>query len=380
MPHTLLIVDDEPDVLLCLRGLFRKRYDVLTATAPNAALDLLDTQEVHVVICDQRLPGMSGTDFLVEVNRRRPDVVAMMITGYTDITSVTDAINRGHVFRYITKPWEPKDLESAVRQAVEHYSLLADRRRLVRELEEANRMKTAFITTASHELNTPLTVLQGMLDLALMQSDEGPVANLLTRAKRSADRLQNVVADTFKLVQEQDFRRRIQVEPLDCLELIAATEQELAPYLKQRKQTIVAGVEPAGLKVTGSKMHLQDVLINLLTNAIKFSPDGAEIRVAADRQEAGVRFEIADQGMGIAWADQPRVFDPLFSSWDFRHHSSGEFGFGKRGMGLGLAIAKRFVEMHGGEIDFDSTPAQGTCFRFLIPDQARVSVMEPARP
>ena len=130
-----------------------------------------------------------------------------MITGYSDIDSVIDAINRGHVFRYISKPWDPSELESAVRQAADQYDLIAERRRLLQELEEANQLKTAFITIASHELNTPLTIVTGMIQLALNKCGESPVREFLERAMRAGKRLQTLLGSTFKLLQEREIGR-----------------------------------------------------------------------------------------------------------------------------------------------------------------------------
>lgn len=368
--HPILIVDDEEDVLLSLRSMFRREYEVLTVPRARDALDLMEKRDVHIVVSDQRMPDMNGVDFLAEVSRRFPDVIRLMITGYMDIHSVTEAVNRGHVFRYLAKPWDPGELEAAVRQAAEQYEVLDERRRLLRELEEANQLKTAFITIASHELNTPLTIVLGMLELAASKATEPNVRGYLDRARRAARRLQHLLVNTFKLLQQKEFHRSLERVSFRLADLFQEIRDDLDPYLRERGHRWIQSIEPEGASLYASRTHLRDVLENLLTNAIKFSDDGSDIRLEADQVEGRTRLRVIDHGVGISLEDQPHVFEPLFSTWDRMQHSSGDYGFCKRGLGLGLAIVKKFVEMHGGHITFESQPGAGTTFQIELPSPA----------
>jgi signal transduction histidine kinase len=134
-----------------------------------------------------------------------------------------------------------------------------------------------------------------------------------------------------------------------------------------RNQSLLRRIDPPELMVTGSHSHLRDVIEALLSNAMKFSKDEASISLTAVKDGDCVRMEVEDHGTGICMADQPHVFKPMFSTLDMLKHSTGEYGYCKRGMGLGLAIAKRFVELHHGEITFSSDPAKGTVFRVRLP-------------
>jgi DNA-binding NtrC family response regulator len=128
--HTLLVVDDEADVVQSLQDLLRREYRVLGATRAREGLRLLHEQPVHVVMTDQHMPEMSGVDFLRSARRDRPDAIRLLFTGYADLKAVIDAINEGHVYRYITKPWDPDELRTILHQAGEQYDLLQERRRL----------------------------------------------------------------------------------------------------------------------------------------------------------------------------------------------------------------------------------------------------------
>ncbi len=138
--HTLLVVDDEPDLTKGVHDLFRRDLDfrVLGATGGPDGLRILEREEVHIVLSDQRMPEMSGVEFLRRVREAYPEVVRLLFTAYADIKAVIDAINKGSVYRYISKPWVPGELETIVRQAAEHYDLQAERRRLGEELRAKN--------------------------------------------------------------------------------------------------------------------------------------------------------------------------------------------------------------------------------------------------
>src|SRR6201993_5169378 len=134
----LLVVDDEPDLVHSVQDLLRFEYRVLGATRATEGLKLVDQEQVHIVMSDQRMPEMTGVEFLKRLRERHPDTVRLLFTAYADIKAVVDAINQGSVYRYITKPWEPQELQAVLRQAVEHYDLLAERKQLLAEVQEKN--------------------------------------------------------------------------------------------------------------------------------------------------------------------------------------------------------------------------------------------------
>jgi signal transduction histidine kinase len=374
----ILVVDDEPDVLVSLRSMFRREFKVHTATRGEEGLAILAQTPISVVLSDQRMPGMSGSEFLAKVRELHPDVIRVMITGYADIESVIAAINRGHVYRYISKPWDPVELEGVIRQSVEQHQLITERKRLMRELEEANRLKTVFITVASHELNTPLTIASGMLELAIAKNRDDAVAGYLQRSLRAARRLGGLLINTFKLLESEDFTRLLEVEPVPLDPLLKEIVADVEPFLKARRQTIAVTVEPADLEIEANREQVRDILENLIGNAIKFSPDERSTRVTIRSVPAAngtvptmIEIQVIDQGIGIPWEDQPHIFEPFFSTLDTMRHSTGEYGFQKRGAGLGLAIARKFAELHGGSIDFETTPDRGTTFRVRLPIHRR---------
>ncbi|HEY0170369.1 MAG TPA: response regulator, partial [Pyrinomonadaceae bacterium] len=135
MTHKILLVDDEPANLRLLERLFRRDYEVMSAASGEDALRLLSQHDVALIITDQRMPGMTGVELLKRTAGMRPHMVRIILTGYTDMEALADAINCGQIYRYITKPWDNEDLRLTVAKALKHY----EANRSLYEVEEANR-------------------------------------------------------------------------------------------------------------------------------------------------------------------------------------------------------------------------------------------------
>jgi signal transduction histidine kinase len=378
---TLLVVDDERDVLRSVHDLLRLDYRVITCQRGAEALEILrSARQIHVILSDQKMPEMTGVEILRQAKVIRPETIRLLFTAYADIRTVIDAVNQGHIFRYLSKPWVPEELEAVVRQAVEHHNLIVEKNRLVAELQEsnarlleANRLKGAFIEVASHELNTPVTVVLGTLELWKMSQGEN--ASLqerqwFDRIGASARRLARTVERMLKLVRNRDFTHSLEWETVEVQPLLRRAADELVPYLELRRQNLTLEVEPNLGPVRADSSKLSDVVINLLANAIKFTPDGGTIRIEA-REEPGqgdwIRVQVSDEGVGVSPDDRPHLFEPFFTGFDTLRHSSGDYQFGKRGIGLGLWLVKTFVELHGGRVEVASNAGVGSTFAFLLP-------------
>jgi signal transduction histidine kinase len=381
----VLVVDDEPEVLNSVRDLLRINYKVLTSQRGPEALELLRADpEITVILTDQRMPGMTGVEVLHQARTIRPQATRLLFTAYAEIHAVIDAINEGHVFRYITKPWLPEELESVVRQAVERHDMIVEKELLLRELQEtnarlaeANRLKGAFLEVASHELNTPVTVVLGLTDLwklSMERDAAGSERQWVDRINTAARRLARTVQRMLKLVENREFGQTLNFEDVAPEALIREVLDQLTPYLEARQQVVHLQAAPGLGTIEVDSSKILDVLLNLMANAIKFTPDQGTIRILAepvasqaDAEPGWVRVAVQDEGIGVNPGEQPYLFQPFFTGFDTLHHSSGDFQFGKRGIGLGLCLVKSFVELHGGRVEVQSHPGAGSSFGFVLP-------------
>jgi signal transduction histidine kinase len=387
--HTILVVDDEPDVVQSVQDLLRLDYRVLGTTHAREALQILKEEEVHIIMTDQRMPEMTGVELLRQIRGEHPDAIRLLFTGYADIKAVIDAINHGNVYRYISKPWDPDELQTIIRQAAQQYDLIVERKRLLAELQiknrelasanaellQANELKEAFIRVASHELRTPLTILFGLVQLALRTPGLGPpIREWLSRMQAACERLNRLVDQLIKMLSARQFDRPLERRPTDLAALVNQTAQDVRPFLEQRRQELSLDLAPdlGTLAVEPDKMR--DSLDNLLLNAIKFTPDGGRIQVGAKRKtDGGVEIRVTDSGVGIDAASLPHLFKTFFTELDVTRHSSGHFEFGRRGLGLGLSMVKAFVEMHGGNVAVTSEPGKGSSFVLTLPPRPDIA-------
>ena len=137
--HAVLCVDDEENILRSLKRLLRNEgYRLLTASSGKEGLRILEENRVHLVISDQRMPGMNGAEFLAQVKERYPDTIRICLTGYTDVDSITESINKGHIYKFMLKPWNDQGLKLEIRQALDQYELSQTNMALNKELIEKN--------------------------------------------------------------------------------------------------------------------------------------------------------------------------------------------------------------------------------------------------
>jgi response regulator RpfG family c-di-GMP phosphodiesterase len=145
--HCVLIVDDEPDVCDSVQDLLRREFRVLKAHSAEEGYRLMQEEEVHIVMSDQRMPQMTGVELLSKLKARHPHAIRMLFTGYADLESVIAAINQGHIYQFLKKPWQPEELLAAVRQAAIEYDnleiLAVEREQLLEEVSELNKRVSA---------------------------------------------------------------------------------------------------------------------------------------------------------------------------------------------------------------------------------------------
>ena len=243
--------------------------------------------------------------------------------------------------------------------AIENARLLTEIQKAYEELSELDRLKSEFVAIASHELQTPLTIILGYASF-LKQEATGTASEQLDIVLRSALRLRSLINDMINLRHIETGEAELELEQLSLNELVTTITAEFASLAEAKKQTI--GIKLASqlptVKADRQKLHL--VLANLLSNAIKFTPEGGSIRVAVEANGNEVWVSVRDTGIGIPPREQESIFDRFYQV---------EPSLTRRfeGIGLGLSIAKGMVELHGGRIWVESVEGMGSSFTFALP-------------
>jgi signal transduction histidine kinase len=356
---------------------------MLTVSSAMEALPILERESVSVIVSDQKMPNMSGAEFLSHVKGKYPDIIRILLTGFRDYETVEQAINQAECYRFIPKPWNDHDLRMTLRSAVEKYDLTAENRRLLKLTEAQNReltelnakleRKVAERTQAliqseklaavgllaggvAHEINNPMAGILALTQILLKETP--PNSRLATDLKK----IEQLTYRCETIVQEiLDFSRDASREGKDLVDLNEVIEKSLTFVTFQCKEfrvQVEKDLAPNLPRVRGNQNQLQQVLLNLMTNACHAMATGGRMllatRSAPDRGR--VELLVADTGCGIPPEELPRVFDPFFTT-----KRKGQ------GTGLGLSISYKIVEEHQGTMQVQSQPGEGSLFTVSIP-------------
>jgi CheY-like chemotaxis protein len=190
-PPTLLLVDDEPNILSALQRLLRRDgYTILACNGPEQAMEILAGQSVDVILSDQRMPGMSGVEFLRRVKQTHPDTLRIVLSGYSDLQFITDAINEGSIYKFLTKPWDDEHLRRHIRDAFRSKEIADENHRLTRELQAANLELQVLVREKARQagrIETVLNTLQEVLQLVPWPIIGVDAEGLIALANTAAD-------------------------------------------------------------------------------------------------------------------------------------------------------------------------------------------------
>lgn len=380
---SVLIVDDDIALLEALPQALNLRIeDVEVHTSDSAleALKLIQEHDYDAIVSDIKMPGMDGLALLKKIKELRPDVPTLLITGHGEHDLAVQAL-RGGAYDFIQKPIDRDYLVAALQRAIQSHQLRCrvfeqqlalalhakSLERIVQkrthELIEANATKDKLLKIVSHELKTPLTSLKGMTQLLLRQSkkiDSAEVVSMgLEDMERSLRRIEVLVNDLLdtSLIETNMFvlhRRRCDLVEL-CRHLIDEYTAGTGPEL-----TFEIPGEPVEVEVDEDR--ISQVIINLLTNARKYSPKGSPITVTLQQVGYEAIVSVQDMGIGIPVEMQESIFEQFFRVPGVEVQTGSHTG-----LGLGLYISRKIAERHGGHIDVESAPENGSTFSVVLP-------------
>lgn len=376
--HVILAVDDERENLNLLGHILEDHYHVLKARDAEAALEVLGRQEVHLILADQRMPGRSGVALLEEARRLRPSAVRILITAYPDTDVAVEAINRGQVRRFVSKPYDPRELLQIVRQELEVYDLQQANQRLAtelaqvvesllkanRELKELDRAKDYFLANVSHELKTPLVSGMGYLDL-ILAGDLGGVPPRMVKglkiAQRNLARLLALIQDLLALARMRYRPEAIQRSAFDLGPLLRECVDSLKARSRKRRLDVRLSVPRGFPRVDADERRIHSVVTNVLSNAEKFTPEDARIGIRVTRDPGGrARVTVSDNGTGPGAA-------VIVEKFPFFRHAEDPRARRHGGLGIGLILARQILAAHGCEIRLKPGRRGGAAVTFDLP-------------
>src|SRR6266540_1884732 len=354
-PTRILLVEDSRSDARLLEATLQDagihRFRLTHVERLDEALAALGDGGFDVVLLDLHLPDSQGLDTLAQLKREQPGVPVVVLTGLDDEELAVCAVQAGA------------------------------RHQIGVELERARaeqiRLRDQFLTHVSHELRTPLAAMHQFLDiladgLAGALNDEQQA--YIQRTLRNARQLESMVAELLDAVRAQTGKLAVTVQRVELAPLVSDAVGGFAGRAADKAIDLGAEVQPSLAAVRADAGRVGQVLGNLLDNALKFTPEGGEVRVSAleDGEPGFARVEVADNGPGVPADVAERIFERLWQVED-------DAGPSRKGLGLGLHICRELVARQGGRIWVDSRPGEGATFAFTLPlDQKGADQSVPA--
>lgn len=361
----LLIVDDEPDQLRALCSTLGDRgFTTVGCQTAAEALAMLRTREFDLLLTDLMLPDTDGISLLQTALAIRPDLVGVLMTGHGTIGTAVESMKRG-ALDYILKPFKLTDVLPVLYRALTVRELRRERAELAArieartaELETANRDLDAFARSVSHDLRAPIRAMDGYSGILLQ--DAAPQLSGLHRAL--LENIHRTAADMTRLVDGllafcRSGRQALAKAPVAMTDLVRGVVDEVALQYPGRTVEVEVGDLP---ECFADPELLRQALVNLISNAFKYTGknDLARVAVGSQSHGDGVAYFVRDNGAGF----DMQYANKLFGVFQ-RLHGTHEF----EGTGVGLSIAHRIIERHGGRIWADAQPGKGATFSFTLP-------------
>ena len=373
MGNRILVVDDEKEIRdFLLKALTRlKGYDVELAENGEEALKKIEKGNFDLVLTDLKMPNTDGLQLVAEIGKSKPEILTVLMTGHGTIDSALEAMKRG-ASDYLTKPLNLDEMIVRLQKVLEERQRFVKLRDFATQLEKANQelkrideIKSEFVSVASHELRTPLAAIKNAVQL-ILQGKTGEInenqKNFLSMADRNISRLTNILNDLLNLSRIESGKIDLKIEELDPRIPIEFIVSSLKPQADGKSLQLRIEIQKELSAVYGDREKVEQILTNLVGNAIKFTPEGGEITVSARPSPRGrnkLAISVRDSGIGIS-EDQ---FEKIFEKF---HQVEGSLHRSVSGTGLGLAITKGLVEAQHGEIWVESQIGKGSTFTFTL--------------
>lgn len=408
-PIQILIVDDEPKNLVVLETVLNDpEYRLVRAQSADEALLALVAEQFALLILDIRMPGMTGFELAEVIKKRKKTAqvpIIFLTAYYSEDQHVLEGYGSGAV-DYLHKPVNPQILRSKVAVFAELHrknrdvasanaALLAEvkeRRNAeeqlrqlnetleqrvterTEELRQANRMKDEFLAMLGHELRNPLAAIMNAVQVMhASAAHPARISKSVSLVDRQTRNLRRIVDDLLDVARVTQGKIELRREPADVAQIAAQAIDVVRPLLGRPDEVQLEVVSKSPLRVDADRTRLEQSIVNLLLNAIKFSARDRRVKIVVEREGLDAIISISDNGIGIA----PEMLSRIFGLFDQADRSLDR---SQGGLGIGLFICKRLIELHGGTISaFSEGTGRGAVFRIRLPLLNEEALRLPSR-
>jgi signal transduction histidine kinase len=356
--YKILLVDDELVNLENLIFAFELDYSLTTASSAKRALEIVDREDIAVVVSDQRMPDVTGVELLSRIKETQPRIVRMLITAYSDMEAAIDAINKGDIYRYISKDLPMNHIETIIKQAIEYYQMQEDLEAATQALIKSEKLITIAEMAAGfgHEIRNTVSGMTLGIDNVIEQLrikgfSDPQVDHLLVKTKEYSRRSIDIVD------RINDFARPGHIEKVDLYKVVDSSIEMARDGLKKLLYNIdiIKEMEENIPMIEGNAVHFEQILLNLIRNACQAMEDtGGKIIVKVTSDNDWIYMIVQDTGPGIPEENLNRVFGAFYTTK-------------KEGMGMGLYLIDNIAKTFGGRLELESELGKGSTFTVVLP-------------
>lgn len=372
-----LLVDDLPENLLSLEALLqRDELMLLKARSGDEALELLLQHDVALALIDVQMPGLNGFELaeLMRGNERTRRVPIIFVTAGTHTAERRFQGYEAGAVDFIQKPIEPEVLRSKAAIFAELYrqrQMISEQRDLLeaqtRALQLADKRKNEFIGVLVHELRNPLAALNGGLKTLSRKPDAGKVEQIHGLMHQQMDHIIRLVDDLLDVSRITQGKINLVKSDFDLRDAIHSALDMTGQAIEERNHAVTVRVPDQPCRVFADKVRLTQCVSNLVNNAAKYTPMGGQIEVALELHPRTYRVSVTDNGLGLSAEAAGAIFRMFEQVEEHRNHAHG-------GLGIGLALVKQLMELHGGDVSvWSDGPGLGSVFTLELPIQAAIA-------
>ncbi|WP_443945297.1 sensor histidine kinase [Pedobacter sp. AW1-32] len=365
----ILIVDDRPENLISLQKVLQAHnFEVDTASSGEEALKKVLRNNYVLIILDVQMPDMDGFEVAEAISGfsgAKDTAIIFLSAVNTELKFITKGYLSGGL-DYITKPVDINILLLKIKTFYRIYEqsrkLNEVQAKLLEEIEfrkEAEHKKDEFISIASHELKTPLTSVKGYIQLlqrSLTRDDKTMAQNHLEKASIQLEKLNDLIVDLLDISKIESGKMKFNMQHF-CADKMVNNAIEMLQ--QANPDFIISKIGETHEQVFGDEMRLEQVVVNFITNAIKYAPGTNQVNVTINIKDGKLYLAVKDFGIGISKEQQNRIFEKFYRV----EESSNRFN----GLGIGLYICSEIIKRHGGNVGVYSVPDEGSEFYFIIP-------------
>jgi signal transduction histidine kinase len=362
-PANVLYVDDLQTNLILFQATFEHDYNIILADSAAKALEILKEQEIQVLVTDQRMPDMTGTELLEIVSRDYPEVRRFLLTAFTDFETVVEAVNKGHIHGYINKPLQAEEVRISINNSLEMYYLRKRNNEMMIELENANQeltgldgMKSEIIKVISQEIRNPLNRIMGTLHLLKDKMEGQELAGVINILDSSVSRLEEFSRMTEQISILKSPGHTLDMKELNLKQVIEYGMIEVSEDLKEKGIELDLQNHTPDMTINGESDLLVSCLVNILRNAMNHTGKGETITIITTQSDRQVICEVIDQGKNYS----EKLLEDLTRYLTATDHKLN------LNLGIDLALSQMIMEAHGGSILFEKANGSRASVKMLF--------------